>query len=210
MIAQKGALAVISNNRSQARKYPLDNHLYAQPHLTNADSRQNISPSSLLPPSSSGSGKCPQNLALLWQFWIWRWPEPGAAVRASVWRSPCEGGRDRSPGRWQGWLRGPVAGSFSPPARLQATVLEERKGDHRHQGVPVKARPGSALEVIEAEFLLHLLARLLAHPSGLDGGREDREIGVGQQVGEGSTSAARDACSPTSQASSPGRCCCPL
>jgi transposase len=32
-IADKGALAVIPNNPSRAKKYPLDTHLYAQRHL---------------------------------------------------------------------------------------------------------------------------------------------------------------------------------
>jgi transposase len=32
-IARKGAIAVIPNNPSRARKYPLDKHLYAQRHL---------------------------------------------------------------------------------------------------------------------------------------------------------------------------------
>ena len=32
-IAQRGALAVIPNNPSRARKYPIDKHLYAQRHL---------------------------------------------------------------------------------------------------------------------------------------------------------------------------------
>lgn len=32
-IADKGAVAVIPNNPSRARKYPLDKHLYAQSHL---------------------------------------------------------------------------------------------------------------------------------------------------------------------------------
>ena len=32
-IAQRGALAVIPNNPSRARKYPIDEHLYAQRHL---------------------------------------------------------------------------------------------------------------------------------------------------------------------------------
>jgi hypothetical protein len=30
MITRKGAIAVISNNPSRARKHPLDKHLYAQ------------------------------------------------------------------------------------------------------------------------------------------------------------------------------------
>ena len=33
VIAEKGAVAVIPNNPSRARKYPLDKHLYAQRHL---------------------------------------------------------------------------------------------------------------------------------------------------------------------------------
>ena len=32
-IADKGAIAVIPNNPSRAKKYPLDKHLYAQRHL---------------------------------------------------------------------------------------------------------------------------------------------------------------------------------
>lgn len=32
-IADKGAIAVIPNNPSRAKKYPLDEHLYAQRHL---------------------------------------------------------------------------------------------------------------------------------------------------------------------------------
>lgn len=32
-IADKGAIAVIPNNPSRARRYPLDKHLYAQRHL---------------------------------------------------------------------------------------------------------------------------------------------------------------------------------
>lgn len=33
VVAEKGAIAVIPNNPSRARKYPLDKHLYAQRHL---------------------------------------------------------------------------------------------------------------------------------------------------------------------------------
>ena len=36
-------------------------------------------------------------------------------------------------------------------------MLEEGIGDHGHQGMAVKAAPGAALEVVEAQFLLHLL-----------------------------------------------------
>ena len=47
-------------------------------------------------------------------------------------------------------------------------MLQEGKGDHRHQHVMMEARPASALERVEAEFLLELLVRLLAHPARLD------------------------------------------
>jgi hypothetical protein len=47
-------------------------------------------------------------------------------------------------------------------------VLQEGEGDHGHERVPVQAGPGAALEVVEPQFLLHLLMRLLAHPASLD------------------------------------------
>ena len=50
-------------------------------------------------------------------------------------------------------------------------MLEEGIGDHRHERVAVKALPGPALEVIEAEFLFQLLVSLLANPPRLYGGR---------------------------------------
>ena len=59
-------------------------------------------------------------------------------------------------------------------------MLEEGVGDHRHKGMTVKALPGSPLEVVEAEFLLHLLMRLLANPSCLYGGGQSAQIGRGR------------------------------
>lgn len=50
-------------------------------------------------------------------------------------------------------------------------MLEEGVSNHRHEGVTMETLPGSSLEVVEAEFLLQLLMRLLANPSRLDGGR---------------------------------------
>jgi transposase len=76
-IADKGAVAVIPNNPSRARKYPLDKHLYAQRHLVEccfsklkhfrrvARRRSTTAPSSLSPQSSFGCGKCPHHLVLL-------------------------------------------------------------------------------------------------------------------------------------------------
>ena len=73
---------------------------------------------------------------------------------------------------------------FSPPRCLKATVLQESEGEHRHERVAVKTLPGSPLEVVEAEFLLHLLMRLLANPSCLYGGGQSAQIGRGRQIGE--------------------------
>jgi len=57
--------------------------------------------------------------------------------------------------------------------------LEEGVGDHGHQGVSVYPGPGSAFEVVEAEFLLELLMRLLTDSSGFDRGGEHLEARVG-------------------------------
>jgi len=53
---------------------------------------------------------------------------------------------------------------FSPPRACEAAMLKEGIGDHCHEGVTVEAMPGSSLEVIETEFFLQLLMRLLADP----------------------------------------------
>jgi hypothetical protein len=47
-------------------------------------------------------------------------------------------------------------------------VLQEGEGDQHHERVVVQASPGSPLEVIEAEFFLHLLVRLLDSPIAND------------------------------------------
>jgi hypothetical protein len=79
-------------------------------------------------------------------------------------------------GRW---------GILFPPARLgEAAALQVAVGDHRHERVAVQATPGSAFEVVEAEFFLELLVGLLADPSRLDRGGERLEVGVGRQVGK--------------------------
>ena len=48
-------------------------------------------------------------------------------------------------------------------------MLEEGVSDHGHERVTVKALPGSSLEVVEAEFLLHLLMGLLAQAAYTNG-----------------------------------------
>ena len=42
---------------------------------------------------------------------------------------------------------------FFPPRRCEAPGLQEGIGHHGHQRVPMQPGPGSALEVVEAEFL---------------------------------------------------------
>jgi hypothetical protein len=44
--------------------------------------------------------------------------------------------------------------------------------------------PWPPLEMVEAEFLLHLLMSLLAHPSRLDGGGDHLRCRVGRQIAE--------------------------
>ena len=58
------------------------------------------------------------------------------------------------------------------PPLLKSEVLEKAKGDHGHERVAMQADPRTALEVVEAEFLLHLLVALFADPARLDSGRQ--------------------------------------
>ena len=84
-----------------------------------------------------------------------------------------------------GWGGGPVARIFPPLATLpEPQVLQEGEGDQHHQGVMVQPGPGPSLEVVEAEFFLHLLVRLLADPAGLDRRREGLQGRLGGMAGE--------------------------
>src|SRR5579875_2747850 len=47
-------------------------------------------------------------------------------------------------------------------------MVQEGERQHAHQRMVVQPAPGPALEVIETEFLLHLLVHLLADPALLD------------------------------------------
>jgi len=60
--------------------------------------------------------------------------------------------------------------------------------------------------VIEAEFFLHLLMRLLAHPARFDGGGQRPQVGIARQVGKSYFRSPDARCSPTSHTSSPGMC----
>ena len=63
-------------------------------------------------------------------------------------------------------------------------MLREGERDQRHQGVVVQPGPGPPLEVVEAEFFLQLLVRLLAGPPGLDRRREGLQRRAGGMAGE--------------------------
>ena len=81
-------------------------------------------------------------------------------------------------------LGGPLGTLFFPLRLGQPLMLKEGVSDHGHQRVPMKTVPGAPLEVVESEFLLHLLVCLFAHPSGLDACRQRQDVGVGGQIGE--------------------------
>ena len=68
---------------------------------------------------------------------------------------------------------------FFPSRCFEAAGLEKGVGDHGHQGVSVEPSPGSTFEVVEAEFLLELLMRLLTDSSGLDRRGEHLEARIG-------------------------------
>ena len=63
-------------------------------------------------------------------------------------------------------------------------MLEKGVCNHRHQGMPMQPLPGSSLEVIEAQFLFHLLMRLFANPSGFDDRCQPAQFRLRRQVGE--------------------------
>ena len=63
-------------------------------------------------------------------------------------------------------------------------MLKEGKGEHGHERMTVKALPGSALEVVEAEFLFQLLMGLFTNPSRLDGCGQGAQAGRSGQIGE--------------------------
>jgi hypothetical protein len=98
---------------------------------------------------------------------------------------------------------------FFPRCCFEPAILEEGVSDHRHERMTVKTLPGSPLEVVKTEFFFQLLMRLLANPSRFDGSCQRVEVRARRQVGEIVFLLTRGP-SPINQASSPGRCCCPL
>lgn len=100
-----------------------------------------------------------------------------------------QGGEERAPDRGErrlGWRPPGDRSFFSRGERAQAVMLQKREDQHREQGMMMQAQPTASFEVIEAEFFLRLLVRLLADPTGLDGRgeRAQRRVrGVVRQVG---------------------------
>lgn len=63
-------------------------------------------------------------------------------------------------------------------------MLKKCIGNHRHERVSMQTLPRSAFKVIEAEFFLHLLMRLLADPPRFDGCRESFQRCLCRKIGE--------------------------
>jgi hypothetical protein len=61
-------------------------------------------------------------------------------------------------------------------------VLEVGKRDAGHERVSVQAGPGSPLEIVEPEFLLELLVRLLADPARLDRRSQPTQRGANWKI----------------------------
>jgi hypothetical protein len=88
----------------------------------------------------------------------------------------------------------------------ETPMLEEGIGHQDHEGVVVQPMPRPALEVVEPEFFLPLLVRLLADPARLDRGGQRRKGGPAGKLARWYLRSLDARCSPTSQTSSPGRC----
>jgi hypothetical protein len=70
---------------------------------------------------------------------------------------------------------GPAPACWSVLFSPEPEMLEEGEGELAQERVVVQAAPAAALEVIEAELVLHLLVHLLADPAGLDRRGQDLE-----------------------------------
>ncbi len=63
-------------------------------------------------------------------------------------------------------------------------MLKEGIGDHRHEGMTMKSRPGSSFEVVKPELFLQLLMGLLTDPARLDSAGQCLDRRVSRQVRE--------------------------
>ena len=68
---------------------------------------------------------------------------------------------------------------FPPSDLIEPSGLQKSIGDHREQRMAMQACPGASLEVVETEFFLQLLMRLLADPACLDGTCERLDWRIG-------------------------------
>src|SRR5215831_8010554 len=109
---------------------------------------------------------------------------PFVAVRASLRRHSSDESDDGVTDGRQAWLRRRSVDSFFPSRFIEATVLQESEGEHRHECMAVKALPGSPFEVVEPKFLFQLLMGLLANPSSLDSRSQGAQIGRSGQIGQ--------------------------
>jgi hypothetical protein len=134
---------------------------------------------------AKGLERVPASSTLADLFTPRRVADPLLTMRASLRRWSSEEREDGMAHGGQSRLRRrPVDSFFPPPCCCEAAMLEEGIRDHRHERVAVKTLPGSALEVIETEFLFELLVSLLTNPSRLDGGRQAAQVGRRWEVGE--------------------------
>ena len=85
---------------------------------------------------------------------------------------------------WQAGLRRRSRDSFFPSRLGKAAMLQEGVSHHCHQGVSMKAGPGSPLKVIQAQLFLELLMGLLTNPSSLDGASDLLDRGISRHVRE--------------------------
>ena len=90
--------------------------------------------------------------------------------------------RRRMAGRL-GWSGGLGSDGLPPLFPPEPQVLEEGEGELAQERVVVQAAPAPALEVVQAQLVLHLLVHLLADPAGLDQSGQGLERGIGREIG---------------------------
>src|SRR5271168_4486403 len=119
-------------------------------------------------------------------------PKAGHMTAADQSDQTVENPLAKRPSTYDGF-GGPWRILFSPARFGEAAALQEGVCDHCHERVAVQAMPRAAFEVVEAQFFLELLLRLLADPSRLDRSGERLEVGLCRQVGKIVFALARDA-----------------
>ncbi len=82
-----------------------------------------------------------------------------------------------------GWGGGPPPGGAMAVFSPEPQVLQKGEGDLAQKGMVMQSTPAPALEVVEAQFILHLLVHLFAYPAPLDQGRQILERRIGRVIG---------------------------